>query len=68
LAAISHIFGGNKMVPANRMVWLSLITIIAGFTLIGLELESSMMAIYNITAEPHLQHCGWALCMAWPWA
>jgi molybdopterin-containing oxidoreductase family membrane subunit len=61
LAAISHIFGGNKIAPlANRMVWLSLITIIAGFTLIGLELESPWrMAIYNITSPNLTSNIWW---------
>lgn len=61
LAAISHIFGGNKMAPlANRMVWLSLITIIGGFTLIGLELESPWrMAIYNITSPNPTSNIWW---------
>ena len=61
LAAISHIFGGNKMAPlANRMVWLSLITIIGGFTLIGLELESPWrMAIYNVTSPNPTSNIWW---------
>ncbi len=61
LAAISHIFGGNKMAPlANRMVWLSLITIIGGFTLIGMELESPWrMAIYNITSPNPTSNIWW---------
>ncbi|MFH1214893.1 MAG: NrfD/PsrC family molybdoenzyme membrane anchor subunit [Pseudomonadota bacterium] len=61
LAAISHIFGGNKLAPlANRMVWLSLITIIAGFSLIGLELESPWrMAIYNVTSPNMTSNIWW---------
>ncbi len=61
LAAISHVFGGNKMAPlANRMVWLSLITIIGGFTLIGLELESPWrMALYNITSPNPTSNIWW---------
>lgn len=61
LAAISHIFGGNKLAPlANRMVWLSLITIIGGFTLIGLELESPWrMAIYNVTSPNLTSNIWW---------
>ena len=61
LAAISHIFGGNKMAPlANRMVWLSLISIIGGFTLIGLELESPWrMALYNITSPNPTSNIWW---------
>lgn len=61
LAAISHIFGGNRMAPlANRMVWLSLISIIGGFLLIGLELESPWrMAIYNITSPNPTSNIWW---------
>ncbi|HBI14449.1 MAG TPA: polysulfide reductase NrfD [Desulfobulbaceae bacterium] len=61
LAAISHIFGGNKMAPlANRMVWLSLITIIAGFAIIGLELESPWrMAIYNVISPNPTSNIWW---------
>ena len=41
LAAISHVFGGNKLAPlANRMVWISLITILSGFAVIGMEIEN----------------------------
>ncbi len=61
LAAISHIFGGNKLAPlANRMVWLSIITIIGGFALIGLELESPWrMAIYNVTSPNLTSNIWW---------
>jgi len=61
LAAISHIFGGNRMAPlANRMVWLSLITIIGGFTLVGLELESPWrMAIYNVISPNPTSNIWW---------
>lgn len=61
LGAISHIFGGNKMAPlGNRMVWLSLITIIGGFTLIGLELESPWrMALYNVTSPNPTSNIWW---------
>ncbi|MBI5556041.1 MAG: polysulfide reductase NrfD [Deltaproteobacteria bacterium] len=61
LAAISHIFGGNRLAPlANRMVWLSIITIIGGFTLIGLELESPWrMAIYNVTSPNLTSNIWW---------
>lgn len=61
LAAISHIFGGNSLAPlANRMVWMSIITIISGFTLIGVELESPWrMAIYNITSPNLTSNIWW---------
>ena len=45
LAAISHVFGGNKLAPlANRMVWVTLITILSGFTVIGMEIESPWLS------------------------
>ncbi len=61
LAAISHLFGGNRMAPlANRMVFLSIITIIAGFTLIGFELENPWrMLIYNITTPNLTSNIWW---------
>ena len=61
LAAISHIYGGTKLAPlANRMVWLSLITIIGGFTLIGLELENPWrMAVYNIITPNFTSNIWW---------
>lgn len=41
LAALSHLFGGNNLAPlANRMVWLSIASILGAFLVIGLELES----------------------------
>lgn len=41
LAVFSHAFGGNQMAPlANRMVWLSIITLLGAFTVIGLEIEN----------------------------
>ena len=61
LAAISHIFGGNKLAPlANRMVYLSIVTIISGFTLIGLELENPWrLAIYNILSPNLTSNIWW---------
>jgi len=61
LAAISHIFGGNKLAPlANRMVFLSIVTIIAGFSLIGLELENPWrLAIYNILSPNLTSNIWW---------
>ncbi|MEN8139936.1 MAG: NrfD/PsrC family molybdoenzyme membrane anchor subunit [Thermodesulfobacteriota bacterium] len=61
LAAISHIYGGTKLAPlANRMVWLSLITIIGGFLLIGLELENPWrMAIYNVISPNLTSNIWW---------
>lgn len=61
LAAISHIFGGNNMAPlANRMVWMSIITILGGFSLIGMELESPWrMPWYNISSPNITSNIWW---------
>jgi len=61
LAAISHVFGGNKLAPlANRMVWVSLITILSGFTVIGMEIESPWrMAIYNVISPNITSNIWW---------
>jgi len=61
LGAISHVFGGNKIAPlANRMVWLSLVTIISGFAVIGMEIESPWrMAIYNIISPNPTSNIWW---------
>jgi molybdopterin-containing oxidoreductase family membrane subunit len=61
LAAISHIFGGNKLAPlANRMVWLSIITIIGAFTIIGVEIENPhRMLIYNILSPNLTSNIWW---------
>lgn len=61
LAAISHIFGGNKLAPlANRMVWLSLVTILSAFTVIGMEIANPWrMAIYNIISPNVTSNIWW---------
>lgn len=61
LAAISHIFGGNRLAPlANRMVWISLITILSGFLVIGMEIVSPWrMLIYNITSPNITSNIWW---------
>jgi len=61
LAAISHVFGGNKLAPlANRMVWVSLITILSGFVVIGMEIESPWrMAIYNVISPNITSNIWW---------
>ncbi|WP_028585456.1 NrfD/PsrC family molybdoenzyme membrane anchor subunit [Desulfogranum mediterraneum] len=61
LAAISHVFGGNKLAPlANRMVWISLITIISAFTVIGMEIVNPWrMAIYNIISPNVTSNIWW---------
>ncbi len=61
LAAISHVFGGNKLAPlANRMVWVSLITILSGFMVIGMEIESPWrMVIYNVISPNITSNIWW---------
>lgn len=61
LAAISHVFGGNKIAPlANRMVWLSLITILSGFAVIGMEIASPWrMAIWNVLSPNPTSNIWW---------
>ncbi len=61
LAAISHVFGGNKIGPlANRMVWLSLITIISGFLVIGMEIKNPWrMAIWNVISPNPTSNIWW---------
>ena len=61
LAALSHIFGGNNLAPlANRMVYLSIITIVAGFFMIGVELENPWrLMIYNILSPNLTSNIWW---------
>lgn len=61
LAALSHIFGGNRLSPlANRMVFLSIVTIMGGFSLIGLELENPhRMLIYNMLTPNITSNIWW---------
>jgi molybdopterin-containing oxidoreductase family membrane subunit len=61
LAAISHVFGGNKLAPlANRMVWISLITILSAFIVIGMEIVSPWrMIIYNVISPNITSNIWW---------
>ena len=61
LAAISHIFGGNRMAPlANRMVFLSIATIMGAFAIIGLEIENPhRMLIYNMLSPNLTSNIWW---------
>jgi molybdopterin-containing oxidoreductase family membrane subunit len=60
LAAISHLFGGNKFAPlANRTVFLSIVTIMAAFAIIGMEIENPWrMPLYNMLS-PNLSSNIW---------
>ena len=60
LAAIGHAFGGTPLAPlGNRAVYLSIVTIMAAFLSIGVELESPWrMLIYNVIS-PNLSSNIW---------
>ncbi len=61
LAAISHVFGGNRMAPlATRMVWMSMMTLIGGFIIIGLEMRVPWrMPIWNILSPNPTSNIWW---------
>lgn len=54
LAALSHLFGGNNLAPlANRMVWLSIATILSAFLVIGLEIENVWRMPLGVILHPN---------------
>jgi molybdopterin-containing oxidoreductase family membrane subunit len=61
LAAIGHAFGGTPLAPlGNRAVFLSIVTIMSAFAVIGLELESPWrMAIYNVLSPNLTSNIWW---------
>jgi molybdopterin-containing oxidoreductase family membrane subunit len=60
LAAFSHAFGGNQMAPlANRMVWLSIITLLGAFTVIGLEIENPWRMPLGVILHPNVTSNIW---------
>ncbi|MBL4902476.1 polysulfide reductase NrfD [Desulfocapsa sp. AH-315-G09] len=60
-AAISHLFGGTRMaIVSNRMVWMSIICILAAFATIGVEIASPhRMIIYNILSPNPTSNIWW---------
>ena len=60
LAVFSHAFGGNQMSPlANRMVWLSIITLLGAFTVIGLEIENPWRMPLGVVLHPNVTSNIW---------
>jgi Ni/Fe-hydrogenase subunit HybB-like protein len=60
LAAFSHVFGGNQMAPlANRMVWLSIITLLGAFIVIGLEIENPWRLPLGTLLHPNVTSNIW---------
>jgi len=60
-AAISHLFGGNRMaIVSNRMVFMSIITILGAFATIGVEIASPhRMILYNILSPNPTSNIWW---------
>ncbi len=61
LAAIGHAFGGTPIAPlGNRAVYLSIVTIMSAFAVIGLELASPWrMLIYNVISPNLTSNIWW---------
>ncbi len=61
LATVSHFMGGNPMSSlANRMVFLSIVTIIGGFSIIGVEIENPhRMLLYNMLSPNFTSNIWW---------
>ena len=60
VSSIGHVFGVKDFIPlARRCVYLSIVTILAGFLVIGLEIENPFrMVLYNIIS-PNLSSNIW---------
>ena len=60
LAALSHLFGGNNLSHlANRMVWLSIISLLGAFLVIGLEIENPWRMPLGVLLHPNLTSNIW---------
>lgn len=61
VSSIGHVFGFEKLMPlARRSVYLSIVTIAAGFLVIGLEIEHPFrMVIYNIVSPNFSSNIWW---------
>ncbi len=61
VSSIGHVFGVRDFMPvAKRAVLLSVITILAGFIVIGLEIENPFrMAIYNVLSPNLTSNIWW---------
>jgi len=60
ISSIGHVFGVSEFMPiARRTIFLSIVTILSGYLVIGLEIENPLrMLIYNITS-PNLSSNIW---------
>ena len=61
VSSIGHVFGVKDFMPlARRCVYLSIITILAGFLVIGLEIENPLrMVIYNVISPNFSSNIWW---------
>jgi Ni/Fe-hydrogenase subunit HybB-like protein len=61
VSSIGHVFGVKEFMPlARRCVYLSIITILAGFLVIGLEIENPFrMVLYNIISPNYSSNIWW---------
>lgn len=60
MAAISHVFHIQRLLPlANRMVWLSIVILLGGFFVIGLEIENPWRMPLNLIISPNLTSNIW---------
>jgi Ni/Fe-hydrogenase subunit HybB-like protein len=61
LSSLPHLFGASAFMPlAKRSVYLSIITILAGFLVIGLEIEHPFrMIVYNIISPNFGSNIWW---------
>lgn len=61
VSSIGHVFGVKDFIPlARRCVYLSIVTILAGFLVIGLEIENpSRMVLYNIISPNMSSNIWW---------
>ncbi len=61
ISSIGHVFGVRGLMPiAKRSVYLAIITILAGFLAIGLELENPLrMALYNVISPNFSSNIWW---------
>ncbi|KAF0179419.1 MAG: polysulfide reductase NrfD [Nitrospirae bacterium] len=61
VSSIGHVFGSKDFMPiAKRSVYLSILTIVAGFLVIGLEIESPhRMALYNVISPNLTSNIWW---------
>lgn len=61
VSSLGHVFGMENFLPlAKRCVYLSIITILAGFLVIGLEIENPFrMALYNVISPNFSSNIWW---------